>query len=293
MLRGVLLLLATALVLCFLIRRAEWQTIGRLLRTIPLSVWTLAVALTLTFPILMAWRWQLVLAALGVKIPVKQCLLIVVGVWPLSAISPSKSGDLLRAVSLRDRVPPVVTAGSVLAERVLDVFVLALFAAGGGLYFHNNLIVLAGAGVLTLVAAAFAVAHSNWRFPIDKVQASLDQLLQSMRALLDQPRYLAAALCITGANWMASIIQTQLLFSALEVALPLSFTMAALPVAIFVGLIPITFAGMGTRDSAMVFLFSQFADLSEILTVSLLYTFFGYWLLAFLGIPFVKKAMRL
>ncbi len=292
-LKGGLVLLSTAVILYLLFRGIGLQATLPLLKVIPLSTWAAAAALTLTFPILMAWRWHIVLSALGVDVPVRECLLIVIGVWPLSAISPSKVGDLLRAVGMRDRIQPVIVAGSVITERALDVFILALFAAAGGLYFHMNPVVLLGVGVLCLVALAFALARSGWRFPIPKLAASMDQLLYSTRVLLSQPRRLLAVLSLTMANWMASILQTHLLFAALQAPVPFGFTMAALPAAVFVGLMPITISGMGTRDSAMVYLFSRFADPSKVLAVSLLYTFFGYWLLAILGIAFTKRAMKL
>ena len=86
-------------------------------------------------------------------------------------------------------------------------------------------------------------------------------------------------------------VQTKLLFDGVGVGVPLGFTAAALPVAIFVGLLPITCGGMGTRDSAIAVLFAEFATAPQALAVALLYSFFGYWLLAVVGIPFVKKAI--
>jgi hypothetical protein len=89
------------------------------------------------------------------------------------------------------------------------------------------------------------------------------------------------------------MVQTKLLFGGVGAVVPLGFTVAALPVVLFVGLLPITFAGMGTRDSAMLVMFFAYATQAQILAVGLLYTFFGYWLLALVGFPFVKKALQL
>jgi hypothetical protein len=50
---------------------------------------------------------------------------------------------------------------------------------------------------------------------------------------------------------------------------------------------------MATRDSAMVVLFSAFASSSQALAAGILYSFFGYWLLAVAGIPFIRKALNL
>ena len=89
------------------------------------------------------------------------------------------------------------------------------------------------------------------------------------------------------------LILTRILFGGVNAAVPLGFTATALPIAIFAGLIPITLGGMGTRDTAMVVLFAAYASSSQALAVALLYSFFGYWLLAVVGIPYIRKALNL
>ena len=85
------------------------------------------------------------------------------------------------------------------------------------------------------------------------------------------------------------IFAAELLFLALGVNISLFYIAAAFPLAIFVGLIPITIAGMGTRDSAIIYLFSAWAGSSVCLGVGFLYSFFAYWFLALLGLPIMKK----
>lgn len=114
-----------------------------------------------------------------------------------------------------------------------------------------------------------------------------------VRSLGTSPGLLGGFLLLTALNWFASMVQTKLLFGGVGAVVPLGFTVAALPVVLFVGLLPITFAGMGTRDSAMLVMFFAYATQAQILAVGLLYTFFGYWLLALVGIPFVKNALHL
>ena len=63
------------------------------------------------------------------------------------------------------------------------------------------------------------------------------------------------------------------------------------PLAIFISLIPITIAGMGTRDSAIIYLFSSWASPSVCLGVGFLYTLFAYWFLALIGLPIIKKLL--
>jgi uncharacterized membrane protein YbhN (UPF0104 family) len=292
LLRGLLLLAFTSFVLFVLFHRIDLNRVVALLRAVPASIWLVATLLTLSFPVMSAVRWHLILRTTGFDVSIARCLLIIVGLWPISSVSPSKSGDLLKAVSLRHQIEPMVVAGSVLTERMLDLFLLAVFALVGGLFFHDSRIVLVAAMVLGGVVAITMIAHLNIDLPIgSRSHSRLKGLLHSIRALSAQPVTLSIILTLTAANWFASIVQTKLLFSGVGASVPLGFTAAALPVALFAGLLPITLAGMGTRDSAIVLLFGNFASSSQALAVGLLYSFFGYWLLAVVGIPFIRQAL--
>ena len=186
-----------------------------------------------------------------------------------------------------------VVAGSVVADRVLAVLLLAGLSSVGDLYFGDRRLPVVRTVVLGASGLGFMLAVAKLHVPIKRFQKPMDLLLQSTHTLLGQPGHLVAAVGITVADWLASIVQTQLSLIGLELRVPFAFTMADLPAAAFVELIPVTFSSVGTRHSAMVLLFSQYAGESEILTTSLLYTFFGYWLLAIGGLPWVRRALRL
>jgi len=72
---------------------------------------------------------------------------------------------------------------------------------------------------------------------------------------------------------------------------PFSLVVTAFPPAIFVGLLPMTIAGMGLREGAMLLLFAPSAAPSQILAVGLLYSLLTYWFLALAGLPFMTSAL--
>lgn len=292
--RGVLLIAFTLSIFYFLFRRIPLAEVLGLLSGVPPWAWGCAAFLTLTFPVLSALRWHLILGVMGYSVSVPRCLVIIMGIWPLSSISPSKAGDLLKALSLRNEIRPALVAGSVLTERTLDVLALSLFALAGGLMFRDFHIASMAAAVTGAVLFVLLIARSGMRLPVGhKLHQTIQDLFQSLKWISSRPGPCAVILVLTAANWAASIVQTKILFDAVGAPVPLGFTAAALPIAIFAGLLPITFGGMATRDGAMVILFSAFATSSQSLAVGLLYSFFGYWLLAVLGIPYVKKALHL
>lgn len=292
--RGLVLIGVTVGVFYLLFRRIDLNQTLAVIRTIPAGTWLLATLLTLSFPVLSALRWHLILRVAGHQIGVWRCVTVIIGVWPISAISPSKAGDLLKTLALRREADPLVVAGTVLAERVIDVLVLAGLALAGGLVFSRVPIVGVAAAALAASLAVIAVADLGLRLPLPpKWSARVAQLSVPLRALRRSGGALALVLLLTVANWAASIVQTKLLFDAAHAHVSLGFTTAALPVAIFAGLLPVTIGGMGTRDAAMVALFAAYATADQTLAVAILYSFFGYWLLAMLGLPLTKRALAL
>ena len=290
--QGLLLVGLTLGIFYLLFRRIDLAEVVSLLGGVPWTTWLFATLLTLSFPIMSALRWHLVLAGMNYDVPVTRCLLIILGVWPMTAISPSKTGDLLKAYSLRHEFSSVVVAGSILTERALDLLMLAGFALVGGLAFRDLTISVVAGVVILGVLSVVALTRLPLSLPFgSRLQAKADDLLLSLRVLGRSPRILTQVLLITAANWGASIVQTKLLFDGVGANVSLAFTAAALPVAIFAGLLPVSLGGMGTRDTAFVVLFSDYARSGQGLAVGLLYSFFGYWLLAVLGLPFIKKGL--
>lgn len=290
-LRGVLIVVLTAIVFILLFNRIPLTDVLQYLRAISLPTWAAATLLTLSFPIFSAIRWHLTLRSIGERIPVRRCLAIILGTSPISAVAPSKAGDLLKAVSLRGEVSILEVTGTVLVERALDVLILAVFSLLGGLFIGNVVITRAAAAILGIGSAGLLVLPllvSSVRAP--RLREKLDRLMRTLRALSARPLLASGIVLLTGLNWLASLVQTHLLLRAVGADPPFALTAAALPMAIFVGLLPVTVGGMGTRDAALVTLLAPVVSSAQTLSVGLLYSFFGYWLPAVLGLPFLGSA---
>ena len=291
-LRGAVLIAITAVVFSVLFRRIDLATVLQTLSTIPWWACFLALLLTLSFPVLSAFRWHYTLRAIGHHVPVTRCLKIILGTAPISAIAPSKAGDLLKALSLRGEISLLEVGGTVLAERALDVIILAGLALLGGVITGNALVTRLAAAIVGVGIAGLLllpVLVSSIKKPA--LRGKLERLIRVLHALRAQPSKAFAIILFTALNWLASIIQTHLLLLAVGAHPPFWLTAAALPIAIFIGLIPITIGGMGTRDAALVTLLASAATAPQALSVGLLYSFFGYWLLAIMGLPFMSSVL--
>lgn len=288
----VMVLLCTVAVLALLLYHVGISGVRGVIAGISPAYWMGLIGLTLFLGFLPAWRWKLILDSVGFRISVFECLVIILGVWPLSALSPSKSGDFLRAVCLRKRIGPTIVIGSVLTERFFDLFSLAIWALVGSLFLQqapaaliSGLIVLGFIILILVVDRQFKIPFST-RFTL-----TLQDLLRTLRQVKKSFYYLAFVFFISVGKWFLTFVLTKALFSAIGIDVPLVYALSAMPVAIVAGLLPVTLGGMGIREGAMMVLFADYAAPEQILAVGLLYTFLGYWLFSFPGLIFTKRVL--
>ncbi|HEX3246960.1 MAG TPA: lysylphosphatidylglycerol synthase transmembrane domain-containing protein [Chloroflexota bacterium] len=253
----------------------------------------LATLLTLTLPAVHAWRFRTVLNAIGYSVSWRRSFHLTMAAWPISSITPSKAGDLIKAYYLRKEVPASVSAGSLLAERAVDVAALGAMSLVGAAFFDRPAITIFSGLILLGIAGFFVLAPFARRLPLKPAwRQRVDLVLSSTYALSRSPSLMAVTLGLTLLNWVTTVLVAWILFRAVDADVPWLYTFAGLPPALFAGLIPFTLGGMGTRDSVIMLLFDGYATSAQSLTVGILYAFFGRWLLSILGIPFLQRLIK-
>jgi uncharacterized membrane protein YbhN (UPF0104 family) len=86
--------------------------------------------------------------------------------------------------------------------------------------------------------------------------------------------------------WFLHLLQIWLFTLALRASVPFLANLALSPLGILAGLLPLTFAGVGTRDAALIALYAPYFDAATGLALGLLCTA-RYVLPAIGGLPFV------
>ena len=286
-----MLALFTIVVFVLLSTRLDYSHVREVLVSANHPLLVLAFAVGIFFPTFSALRWKRMLRALGYEISFREGFDMIMAAWPLGTITPSKTGDFVKAYYLKGRVPVRLVLGSVLAERTVDILVLLALAFGGCLAFGRwGLAAVAGGGLIAGIATIAVLLRVRLPIP-EKFAEKVEGVLRSLRLLAGSPRLLAEIVVYTVLNWTASVLQLTLCYIALGQPVPFFFAMGALPLAIFVGLLPLTLSGMGTRDSAIIALFQGHAIPEVSLGVGLLYSLFGYWIPALIGLPFLKRVL--
>lgn len=290
--KGLLLLASTAVSIFIIFKTiVGFGDFLAVVREVKMSFLVLAMAIGFSGPILSTLRWQMVLALNGAKTSFAKIFRVTMAAWPLSLL-PARAGDFARSYPLRREIKPSVSIAATIFEKIIDVSSLLLISSLGffylKLYHYGLFFVLLAVGLIPLVFLAKAVL----RYLPEIVSKKLETLFITFSFADLKSKFFAFALASSLTNWLASIAELYLLFKAFGAEVGVADVMAYLPLAIFVGLLPITIAGIGTRDSAIIAFFLSKATPAQSLAASVGYSFIGYFLFAAVGIPFFLKEFR-
>ena len=249
--------------------------------------------------LLSAARWRVVVEAMGYRLGFVRTVGVVLATWPLAVITPSRASDVVRAVLVRDVVPPWAGAGSVMAEKLADIQSLCLLAIAGASYFQLwslvagfvGLLLAEWAGIVVLVRFAPEVKKVR---PLRKHAARIDNLLLAFEALRRSKSHLARLIGLSLVAMGDTILIAYALLRAMGVDVRLDQVAALWPVASFVGMLPLTVSGLGTRDATFHYLLQLTSETphpeAPVLAATFLYVLIASWVLAIVGVPFMVRA---
>jgi uncharacterized membrane protein YbhN (UPF0104 family) len=173
-------------------------------------------------------------------------------------------GDLVRVgVVYRQSANPAAVAVASLVDRLIDSaslvglsFVGLLMIAGPAQDARRAFIAVIVTGVIgaAAVAAAFVLFRTRVRGAgVLKVRDALDLLLR-------RPGTVIAALLMSAAVQSAFILTNEQLGQAVGVSVPRAVWFMAWPLSKLIALVPISFAGIGVREAAIVMLMRPFTS---------------------------------
>jgi len=239
---------------------------------------------------LTAGRWRFLLMGAGYNIPFLKVLYIIMATWPLAMI-PGRLGDFARAYPLRNNVPVPISLGTIIFEKIIDVVSLLIISSIGFLYIGMPYFSLLDIFLIASIILFLFIARKMPRYFPKKINA-INKAFIVLDMINNHRAYFLGAFLSSIVNWFMSVSMVFFLFLAFGAPVSIAVISAYLPLSIFVGLLPISIAGMGTRDSALIAFLLPFAPAVKILAVGLGYSFISYILFALLGIPFMLREIR-
>lgn len=224
----------------------------------------------------------------------------------LNMVLPSKMGDLAKSYFMRDRghLEGSLAFSLVVFEKACDMlsllvwcgFGLLLYPSKDPLFWIMTLATIGGlvSGVALLSWPAFArsVFAAGQRIAPGKMRRKLDRLSDSWQLMHDyfwsDRRQLAIVTLTSIVIWFLHLLQIWFFILALRAFAPFLANLALSPLAILAGLLPLTFAGVGTRDAALILFYQPYFAAPIGAALGLLCTS-RYLLPAIGGLPFLGQ----
>lgn len=294
-------------ILIVLYNKIDFQALLEVFRTCD-PFW-MVVSLGMVVPITFFTGWRLKqLMPPGADIGLWESNKLILAASVLNMVLPSKMGDIAKAYFMRERgnMSGSLSLSVVVFEKACDMLSLLLWCAVGlvlypqkdAFFWTMTVGILGGLvlGVLLLGSKAFAQFFfiSLRRIAPKKIGAKLEKMQASWGEMHD---YFwgdtGQLLRVTGMSvfvWFLHLLQIWLFILALNAWVPPLVSFALSPLAILAGLLPLTFAGVGTRDAALVALYAPYFSAATGAALGLLCTS-RYFLPAIGGLPFLNQYM--
>lgn len=265
----------------------------------------ISLGMVIPITLLTAWRLQR-LTPKQAKLNFAEGNRLILAASVLNMVLPSKMGDIAKAYFIQKRgsLTGSLALSLVVFEKTCDllsllfwcVFGLVLYPDKGWLFWGMTLIVTSGLslGMLLISSRRFAdlCFQFGQRFSPKKIENKLENLQLSWGEMSDyfwRDRKQLLLITVTSIFlWFLHLFQIWLFILTLNAWTPFLTNLALAPLAILAGLLPLTFAGIGTRDAALVFFYSNYLDAPTAAALGLLCTS-RYFLPAVAGLPFMGR----
>jgi glycosyltransferase 2 family protein len=270
--------------------------------------WTIG-SLGMFIPIVLitSWRLQLLMPE-GTGLSFIEANRLTLGASVLNMVLPSKMGDLAKAYFMRDRlkIRGSLSLAISIFEKSCDMLSLLMWCAFGLIYYPNKNVgfgliaaVIIGSFIFgVMLLSSLQVANLFFNFLSAKLPDRLAQKIHNMHEAWGEmhdyfwrdKQQLSIVILTSIFLWFLHLSQIWLFIIALKAWTPFIISLALSPLALLAGLLPLGFAGIGTRDAALIFFYEPYFDRATSAALGILCTS-RYLLPAILGLPFLGQML--
>ncbi len=265
------------------------------------------ISLGMVVPITMitAWRLQQLMPVAG-QLSFGEANRLILAASVLNMVLPSKMGDIAKAYFMRDRghLSGSLALSLVVFEKACDMLSLLLWCAFGLLLYPRKDWLFAIMTVSVVVGLVLGIAllsvpqfarfffDTSQKLAPKKLRAKLGKLSYSWQEMHDyfwrDKGNLGKITATSIFLWFLHLLQIWFFILALNAWTPFLTSLALSPLAILAGLLPLTFAGVGTRDAALIAFYAPYFDAATAAALGVLCTS-RYLLPALGGLPFLHQ----
>jgi uncharacterized protein (TIRG00374 family) len=258
---GVKVLVSVGLIALVLRGVDSAAVVEQLRNASPASI-AFAVLLTTGIALLHAQRWRIVLRAMGHTLEFPPLLrLVLIGYFFNQTLPSTIGGDAYRVWgAYKQHVSAGTAVVSVLVDRILALFALVLMILAGLWWLTGLLRSPAATWIIALViVAAFVgmgvlIGIGRFREPLQRWHFTrlIVQMSDAARNVVSRPPAAATVVLLTVAGYSCFSFAVYILAAGMQVDLGFWQSLLLIPLVTLVALLPISIAGWGLRESAMV-----------------------------------------
>jgi uncharacterized protein (TIRG00374 family) len=268
----------------------------------------LMVSLVMVIPITLVTSWRLQQLVPHHSLGFLEANRLILGASVLNMVLPSKMGDIAKSYFMaeRSKISGSLALSISIFEKTCDllslllwcVFGLLLYPAKDSLFWLMTAGVGIGLGIGLLMLGSQSFADLFFAIIINFAPQKLKSKLEKMQASWgEMHNYFWSdkqqLLIITSTSvfiWFLHLLQIWLFILALKAIAPFLVSLALSPLSILAGLLPLTFAGIGTRDAAIIYFYHDYFNEATGAALGLLCTS-RYFIPALIGLPFLGQML--
>ncbi|MGB5712726.1 MAG: lysylphosphatidylglycerol synthase transmembrane domain-containing protein [Waterburya sp.] len=268
----------------------------------------LGISLGMVVPITLVTSWRLQQLVPQRSLSLLEANRLILGASVLNMVLPSKMGDIAKAyfMSERSNLSGSLALAISIFEKACDllslllwcVFGLIIYPAKDSLFWIMTVGVAGGLVLGLLLLSSQQFADLFFTFFIKFSPKSIGKKLQKMQNSWGEMHYYfwgdkQQLLLITSTSvfiWFLHLLQIWLFILALKAVVPFLVSLALSPLSILAGLLPLTFAGIGTRDAAIIYFYQNYFNEATGAALGLLCTS-RYFIPALIGLPFLGQML--
>lgn len=268
----------------------------------------LMVSLVMVIPITLVTSWRLQQLVPHHSLGFLEANRLILGASVLNMVLPSKMGDIAKSYFMaeRSKISGSLALSISIFEKTCDllslllwcVFGLLLYPAKDSLFWLMTAGVGIGLGIGLLMLGSQSFADWFFAIAINFAPQKLKSKLEKMQASWgEMHNYFWSdkqqLLIITSTSvfiWFLHLLQIWLFILALKAIAPFLISLALSPLSILAGLLPLTFAGIGTRDAAIIYFYQDYFNEATGAALGLLCTS-RYFIPALIGLPFLGQML--
>ncbi len=268
----------------------------------------LGISLGMVVPITLVTSWRLQQLVPQRSLSLLEANRLILGASVLNMVLPSKMGDIAKSyfMSERSNLSGSLALSISIFEKACDllslllwcVFGLIIYPAKDSLFWIMTVGVAGGLVLGLLLLSSQQFADLFFTFFIKFSPKSIGKKLQKMQTSWGEMHYYfwgdkQQLLLITSTSvfiWFLHLLQIWLFILALKAVVPFLVSLALSPLSILAGLLPLTFAGIGTRDAAIIYFYQNYFNEATGAALGLLCTS-RYFIPALIGLPFLGQML--